>query len=371
MARRKIVTDTMPTFTSLLATISMGVSVYANKFGAGLSRHLSSSSFVNHSKTNSIFSQTSYARKMENRMASSHSLFPEEIHSTFSDSEMDDSSTTICTLLQRSRRIREKLYGDGSLPPFLLDSSLLGYPASAYNMDNNKILRNRGSKKSAQRGFCNWLIPQTIMIGQYPGMNPEFNGPSSKECQLHLQNMVQDAKISLFCCLQTEVPSQDDDIGWKSGEVYLESEYARREFPRPFTRYGPLAQSLTESQLTFLHNPIEDLNVPTCNDALLTLLSQLLGHLECEENRTIYLHCWGGRGRAGLIGSCLASLLFPELSSKEILDWVQGGYDTRSGAESMGEGLKRSPQTEQQRWFVREFVNSVHAERDGKEMSGK
>ncbi len=209
------------------------------------------------------------------------------------------------------------------------------------------------------------------MIGQYPGMTPESNGPTSKESQLHIQNMVQDANITLFCCLQTEVPSQDDHVEWEAvgGEVYLDP-FSRREFPRPFTRYGPLAQSLSSSSSSssssqvvgFLHCPIEDLGTPSCNDTLLCLLSELLYHLESKntDNTALYLHCWGGRGRAGLIGACTASLLFPELSSQEILAWVQGGYDTRAGAESMHRALKRSPQTEQQRQFVREFVTLVN-----------
>jgi len=232
------------------------------------------------------------------------------------------------------------------------------------------------------------------MIGQYPGMTPELNGPSSKECRNHIEKMVCDANISLFCCLQSEVPSQEDDVGWNNGDdgIYLEPEYVRREFPRPFTRYGPVAQSLFATLdsrsssrgsgsrrrlLEFVHNPIEDLSVPTCNDGLLSLLSRLLDHLEGSDDdtdhnyddnddnyhqKTIYLHCWGGRGRAGLVGSCLVSLLLPEVSSQEILDWVQRGYDTRLGAESMSEGLRRSPQTKEQRLFVREFVDSVHAE---------
>ncbi|KAL9180243.1 hypothetical protein ACHAXT_008213 [Thalassiosira profunda] len=203
------------------------------------------------------------------------------------------------------------------------------------------------------------------MIGQYPGVTPENNGPSAKESQRHIQNMVEDANVSLFCCLQTEVPAQDDEMGWEGRGVYLEPAY-RREFPRPFTRYGPLAQSFAESPILFLHRQIEDLSVPTCNDALLSLLSQLLLHLEGggSDRTTLYLHCWGGRGRAGLVGSCLASLMFPELSSTEVLDWVQRAYDSRSGAKDMREGLKRSPQTEQQRQFVRDFVALVHEERD-------
>jgi hypothetical protein len=125
-------------------------------------------------------------------------------------------------------------------------------------------------------------------------------------------------------------------------------------------RYGPQAQSFAESQLTFIHQPIEDLGVPASNDSLLSLLLKLIQHLETNNHNAIYLHCWGGRGRAGLVGCCLASLFFPKLSSNEILDWIQLGYDARSGAESMHDGLKRSPQTEAQRHFVREFVRAVH-----------
>ena len=183
--------------------------------------------------------------------------------------------------------------------------------------------------------------------------------------------MVRDAKISLFCCLQSEVPCQSDNIGWgEENEVYLEP-YYRREFPRPFTRYGTIAQELAgDRMIEFVHNPIEDLSVPTCNNSLLNLLSRLIRHLEEETDtndngeNAIYIHCWGGRGRAGLIGSCLISLLFPELSSNRVLDFVQSAYSTRAGADFMPRDLRRSPQTEQQRSFVIEFVSLVHEERD-------
>ena len=51
------------------------------------------------------------------------------------------------------------------------------------------------NKKTVQRGFCNWLVPQSIMIGQYPGMTPESYGPTLKESQLHIQKMITDANI--------------------------------------------------------------------------------------------------------------------------------------------------------------------------------
>ena len=65
-----------------------------------------------------------------------------------------------------------------------------------------------------------------------------------------------------------------------------------------------------------------------------------------------------------LVGACLASLIFPEMSSIDILDWVQHSHDTILGAEYMSTSLKRSPQTQQQRVFVTEFVDNVHSERD-------
>lgn len=54
------------------------------------------------------------------------------------------------------------------------------------------------------------------MIGQYPGITPDIHGASSTECEMHIQNMVQDAKIKQFCCFQTEVPPQDDDVEWEA-----------------------------------------------------------------------------------------------------------------------------------------------------------
>jgi len=311
-----------------------------------------------------------------------------------------DAIPSISSLMKTAQQVREKFYGNDDatnslLPSFLNDPyKHLSYPSSTYNMVIENGSPARASKKkiiSVRRGYCNWLIPNKIMIGSYPGMTPEINGPSRQESLRHIQNMVKDAKITLFCCLQSEVPCQMDDVAWgkpkhfdvgnesEEGEdvIYLVPDYLRREFPRPFTRYGPLAQyfaydSLSSpEQLQFLHSPIEDLGVPTCNTRLLSLLSMLLQHLQIDDdisstthNPTIYLHCWGGRGRAGLVGACLASLLFPELSSKSILDWIQCGYDTRRGAESMADGLKRSPQTKEQRLFVKEFVALAHAEKE-------
>lgn len=236
-------------------------------------------------------------------------------------------------LLLAADTVRQKIR---PLAPSINDDTLV-FP-SVYN--NGK----------GMRGFCNWLLPGIIMIGQYPGQTPEANGPSQEEVKQHICLLVEDAGVNFFCSLQSEIPAQTDTSAWEKhgGQVYLE-EYLRDDFPRPFTHYAPLVQSLSTANAiepVFLHYPIDDLSVPN-SQPIQALLMQLLQTLD-DEN-VIYLHCWGGRGRAGLVGASLVSLLFPELDSKAILDLVQSAYDTRAGAQDMPVALSRSPQTEQQR----------------------
>merc|ERR1711879_782293 len=93
------------------------------------------------------------------------------------------------------------------------------------------------------------------------------------------------------------------------------------------------------------------MGVPTW-DQLLCILESLLLHL--QDRGCLYIHCWGGLGRAGLLGACTLALLRPELGPEEVLICTQVGYDSRSaGAQLAG---RRSPQTWQQRDLVRDFT---------------
>lgn len=194
-------------------------------------------------------------------------------------------------------------------------------------------------------------------MGQYPGQNPERAGPTPDDVYEHVRAVVQDANISLFCSLQSEIPSQMDDKVWRDGGAYLPQQ-SRKDFPNPFTHYAPVVRSVATTagarDPLFLHSPIPDLSVPT-SKPLQKLAGTLLKAIE-EDDRVIYLHCWGGRGRAGLVGACLVSLIYPELEPSAVLNLVQEGYDSRAGAQSMLPQLARSPQTMAQREFVEKFV---------------
>lgn len=302
-------------------------------------------------------------------------------------------------LLQQASNFRQIIncQRSPSLSTLLPPPSSLLYYSSSYK------------QKTGPRGFCNWILPNYIMVGQYPGTTPEISGPLLDEVQDHINLLVKRSKpldtrnnsagatdgtganICMFCSLQDEVPSQNDYDAWdrNNGKVQLPVGGGREDFPRYFSHYAPMVveslvaqtpnltkdqDSLDESYIQFHHAPILDLSTPD-SSSLLNLLSTLLEslilqnpHGETEEKNginshggggAVYIHCWGGRGRAGLVSACLLSLIFPELSAEKCLDWVQRGYDSRDGARFMSPGLRKSPQTATQRLFVRDFVDDM------------
>jgi predicted protein tyrosine phosphatase len=48
--------------------------------------------------------------------------------------------------------------------------------------------------------------------------------------------------------------------------------------------------------------PIRDVSVPASRDHTLAILDAIDGHL--EEDKGVYVHCWGGVGRTGVIIGC-------------------------------------------------------------------
>ena len=248
----------------------------------------------------------------------------------------DVHSVTKTHILTQAAKVKETLPKLEVVPP---PSSQLSF-SSCYQRPNGP------------RGFCNWLIPGRIMIGQYPGKTPEKYSASKRESKNHIDKMVQDANIRVFCCLQDEIPPQDDFATWN----FFNGNY------KDFSHYGTIAKNALSSsseEITFLHTGITDLSTPD-SSSLNLLLCQILDEVLNERN--VYIHCWGGRGRAGTIGAILLGLLYPELESMDCLNWVQRAYDTREGANTMPVVLQKSPQTSDQRDFVHKFISDIRHE---------
>jgi alanine transaminase len=256
----------------------------------------------------------------------------------------------------------------------------------------------------SHRGFCNWLVPGRVMAGRYPHGTPfgtKTGSPSPEEARAHLRRLAA-AGVGTFVCLQEEVPAQDDDgpDGWPGpdGVVPLGSAAARAKYPAGFRRYLPDAVDAARAEgrpaPRFVRLPITDFGVPD-PAALLPAVEDLAAGVRNGEAAP-YLHCWGGRGRAGTVGACLllalrlgpppspapaaddaaaaaalaaaadaldgAAAEAAEAAAAAALRTVQAGYATRAGEDGGG---SLSPETEGQREFVRRFARLLVAARRG------
>lgn len=115
----------------------------------------------------------------------------------------------------------------------------------------------------------------------------------------------------------------------------------------PLEPYEPLLRQLPGEQgrdAGYVRMPIRDVDVPKAEEmrAILDVIAEAN-----EQNRTVYVHCWGGVGRTGTVVGChlIEQCVPPEEALERIAE--------------MRVGLQRaprvSPETEAQRAMVRNW----------------
>ncbi|HEU4565314.1 MAG TPA: protein-tyrosine phosphatase family protein [Gemmatimonadaceae bacterium] len=95
--------------------------------------------------------------------------------------------------------------------------------------------------------------------------------------------------------------------------------------------------------------PIPDMGIPTR-----ARMADILDAIDnaCAAGHTVYLHCWGGIGRTGTVVGC--HLVRCGMSGDEALALVATLFRSMSEAKTAAHP-EGSPQTEEQRAFVREW----------------
>mmetsp|Transcript_47967 Transcript_47967/g.153712 ORF Transcript_47967/g.153712 Transcript_47967/m.153712 type:complete len:226 (+) Transcript_47967:272-949(+) len=183
--------------------------------------------------------------------------------------------------------------------------------------------------------YAHWVVPGLVMAGRYPYVEPS-RCLDKTVAQAQLEEIV-GAGMDTFVCLQKELPLQKDIpvIG-----------------ARGFKAYRPAVLDLRGEDTRFLYLPITDLDIPSLED-LDTYVAAVKA--EVEDGRNVYIHCWGGRGRAAILSACLLGEIYDELSPDEVLERIQMYYDTRQ------DDGKRSPETPQQRGLIREYVAKLRS----------
>jgi len=209
---------------------------------------------------------------------------------------------------------------------------------------------------------ANWLVPGRILVGRYPANDP-YIVCSPDEQYLKIEKIVLEGRVTTFICLQAELPPQTKDsegmLSWVNGEI--PSGHTR--LGGVFTRYMPDAVKVFESKkrdglfpaakkLDFVHMPIPDLSPAKSISLLQTYVQEVLRRVSNQE--IVYLHCWGGCGRTGLVSACLLGELYG-ISADEALERVDKYFKLRS-KEALAPH-SRSPETDAQIFQVKRYFS--------------
>ena len=97
-------------------------------------------------------------------------------------------------------------------------------------------------------------------------------------------------------------------------------------------------------------HPIRDVSVPT-EQHMARILDAVDAALDAGEN--VYVHCWGGIGRAGTVTGCWLARRghSGEKALRQVADWQRG----------TGKPCRRSPETYEQAEFVRKWQEPPRA----------
>jgi len=206
----------------------------------------------------------------------------------------------------------------------------------------------------------NWVIPGKVMQGR----NPNSGRGSAKE---RVRALRQEGGISTFVCLQAEIAPlrlENCDCQVMGGS----QDYQTNPMPG-FTSYAQDALDVMPPASVppqFVHFGIRDFQPAESLEELTTLITHLQQRvlLSVETDEILYIHCWGGKGRAGLVSACLLGALYNysseeegtnkniTMDAEEALQRIQTYCSLRN--QGMGTEIK-SPETEGQKQQVRDF----------------
>ena len=156
----------------------------------------------------------------------------------------------------------------------------------------------------------NWLIPGKLIVGGCP-LTPE-----------EVENIAQEGVTTFVCLLD-----RDDFSSYISKKEY-------KALARPFN-------------IKVVCKPIPDGDITTDSRAF-SIARMIFRNLK-RKGIVVYLHCWGGHGRAGTIGAMVLGLWFRK-PFVDIISFLQNSHQTRAEG-----GDHPTPQTEEQIYQVARF----------------
>lgn len=163
-----------------------------------------------------------------------------------------------------------------------------------------------------------WVVPGKFLAGCYPG---------AKQTIQARKKLVDLLDSGIRCIISL---MEDYETDWKGEEI---------------RRYDEQVRQLAESKgvrIECVTMPVPETSIPTR-----TGMKQILDRIDrsMEEGRPVYVHCWGGKGRTGVVVGCYL-VRHGMAVGKEALQMIT---DLRRDDVARHEP---SPENERQRWLV-------------------
>eukprot|EP00889_Picochlorum_renovo_P003306 jgi/Picre1/30336/NNA_005700.t1 len=188
---------------------------------------------------------------------------------------------------------------------------------------------------------ANWLIPGVLMAGRYPFVEPS-RCTKRADGEAMLEQLLMSG-IKTFISLQGELPPQE--------EMPLKGVDGFQAYKAPATLIAAaLSDPPTVEEMNGLRTHYLDKFLPPKREKKNASPSRrIMNWKRAKDQDVMYLHCWGGRGRAGTVGACVLGKMYG-LSGEEALTRVQRAFDTRN------DGGRKSPETPEQQNLVKAYL---------------
>ncbi|KAL6060717.1 protein-tyrosine-phosphatase [Balamuthia mandrillaris] len=175
--------------------------------------------------------------------------------------------------------------------------------------------------------YSNWIVKGHLMVGAFPKKQ-------------HMIEALLKGGITAFVCLMEEHEMH------KHSKHYL-------EVAQDLIAKRPSEYPQSASALKYLHCPIPDRQV--CEDETVSkFITQILGLLSAGE--VVYVHCYGGHGRAGVFASILLGKIY-NIPADKALELCKRYHDVRPTVEGISPKTVPSPQTHEQRTQVQRLLS--------------
>ena len=189
--------------------------------------------------------------------------------------------------------------------------------------------------------IAHWSVPNHLIVGACPVPRKTEQFPFSNGKYLETQTrsllttLTREHHVTAYMSLMAEC---DDENGTTSS---------------PFRPYSKVDLPIVNPDAKFYKLGIKDCNV-TKDEDILAFVDQAITLLQSGER--VYLHCWGGHGRAGTV-NCLILCRVYGMSASDALDYCQFIHDCRASHIDVA-----SPQTLIQATQVRRICDYMIAQ---------